>query len=273
MTTNILNTYVRNYHINRIIGTGGFGTVYHATDKQSNHDVAIKAINVEYAKQAQFIQQFELEACILAQLHHKHIVSFYDFWSDADGAYLVMDWIGSTHLHQYRKQNNLSIPEIIRLINQLASALSYVHNHSIVHRDVKPLNILIDKSNNVFLIDFGIAVDLKIQTAQDVPSFILGSPAYLAPEQIVGNEITIQGDIYSLGIILYELLTNERPFQADSAKKILQMQILNPLPSLRRSRPDLPPEVDFIIWKATAKRPEQRYKSALDMDISTNTFE
>lgn len=265
MTGKKLNSYVGKYKLNTVIGVGGFGMIYHVTDKECNRDVALKVINAEHAKHREFVQQFELEAYILAQLDHKHIVSFYDFWTDTDGAYLVMDWIEGQDLYQYCKRNSLSLPDIVRIINQLASALNYIHEQNIVHRDVKPSNIVLDKDKNAYLVDFGIAVDLKTQTTQDIPSFILGSPAYLAPEQIAETQITPQGDIYSLGIILYELLTNRRPFQANSAKEILQMQMLNPLPSLRGFCPDLPPKLDLVIWQATAKRPEYRYQNVLEM--------
>lgn len=263
METYKQGTRIQNYRLNCVLGAGGFGTIYHATDENNQREVAIKIIHSNYAQKKQFIDQFELEAQILTQLGHEHIVSFYDYGCFSDGAYLAMEWIQGDNLHIYLKENTLDYADVIHLFNQLASALDYIHSHSIVHRDIKPSNILIDNHKNVFLVDFGIAVDLKVQTEVDIPSFILGSPGYLAPEQIVNNHITPQGDIYSLGIILYELLAHEHPFQADSTQKILQMQLLNPLPSLRMICPDLPVNVDLILWKATAKQPEERYTDAL----------
>ena len=257
-------TYIQHYRLNHVIGAGGFGTIYHATDERYNCDVAVKLINADSANQTKFIQQFEMEAQILAQLDHEHIVSFYDYANTPDGAYLVMDWIDGESLCHYLKHNQLTLSEILRLIKQLASALNYIHQHGIVHRDIKPSNILIDKHQNLILVDFGIAVDLKLGEP-DTPSFILGSPAYLAPEQIVSNQIIPQGDIYSLGIILYELLTQDHPFRADSVKEILEMQVLNPMPSIRGFRPDLPTSVDMVIWKATAKRPENRYNTVMEL--------
>jgi WD40 repeat protein/serine/threonine protein kinase len=259
---------VRGYRLDITIGSGGFGTVYHAYQEVLNREVAVKVINEKYANQAQFIRQFEAEARIIARLEHLHIVSLYDYWREPSGAYLVMRWLKGGSLRGILKQSQLTIPQTVRMLNQVASSLSFAHSQNVIHRDIKPENILLDDLGNVFLTDFGIAVDLRNQENLDVEHISFGSPDYVAPEQLTEHLITPQADIYSLGIMLYELLARERPFKGDTAKEIMKMQLNNPVPSLRLARPDLPPEIDTVIWQATAKRPSSRYDNVLELAVA-----
>jgi WD40 repeat protein/serine/threonine protein kinase len=259
---------VRGYRLDITIGSGGFGTVYHAYQEVLNREVAVKVINEKYANQAQFIRQFEAEARIIARLEHLHIVSLYDYWREPSGAYLVMRWLKGGSLRSILRQSQLTIPQTVRMLNQVASSLSFAHSQNVIHRDIKPENILLDDLGNVFLTDFGIAVDLRNQENLDVEHISFGSPDYVAPEQLTEHLITPQADIYSLGIMLYELLARERPFRGESAKEIMKMQLNNPVPSLRLARPDLPPEIDTVIWQATAKRPSSRYDNVLELAVA-----
>jgi WD40 repeat protein/serine/threonine protein kinase len=266
--SNLHGQTVRGYRLNEIAGAGGFGTVYHAQQEVLNREVAVKVINEKYVNKPQFIRQFEAEARIIARLEHLHIVTLYDYWRDPTGAYLIMRWLKGGSLRDYLKRNKMTLPQIVRLLNQIASALAFGHQLNVIHRDIKPENILLDGNGNAFLTDFGIAVDLRNQENLDIENISFGSPDYVAPEQLTEKLITPKVDIYSLGIMLYELLAYERPFRADTAKEIMQMQLRNPVPSLRLTRPDLPTEIDTIIWQATAKRPASRYDSVLELAVA-----
>ena len=262
------NKVVRGYRMDVTIGSGGFGTVYHAFQEVLQREVAVKVIKDKYVNDPQFVRQFEAEARIIARMEHFNIVTLYDYWRDPGGAYLVMRWLRGGSLRSYLKQTRLDIPQIVRIVNQTAAALSFAHQHNVIHRDIKPENILLDNEGNAFLTDFGIAVDLRNQDNTDIENISFGSPDYVAPEQLKDRIITPRSDIYSLGIMLYELLASERPFVSDDAREIMKMQLYNPVPSLRLKRPDLPPEIDTVIWQSTAKNPAHRYDNVLELAIA-----
>lgn len=259
---------IRGYEMRKAVGSGGFGTVYHAFQEILEREVAVKVINEKFVNQPQFIRQFEAEARIIARLEHLHIVTLYDYWRDPNGAYLVMRWLRGGSLRQRLKQHRFTLPEIVTLLNQISSALAFAHNQNVIHRDIKPENIMMDDQGNAFLTDFGIAVDLHSDGQISMENISFGSPEYIAPEQLVERRITPQVDIYSLGIMLFELLTHQRPFAAETAKEIVRMQLNKPIPSLKEFRPDLPGELDTIIWQATAKRPEFRYDNVMKLAVA-----
>ena len=266
--SNLHGQIVRGYRLEDVAGSGGFGTVYRAKQEVLNREVAVKVINEKYVNKPQFIRQFEAEARIIARLEHSNIVALYDYWRDPSGAYLIMRWLKGGSLRQYLKRQQMTIPQIVRLLSQIASALAFGHQLNVIHRDIKPENILLDQTGNAFLTDFGIAVDLQNQENLDIENISFGSPDYVAPEQLTEKLITPKADIYSLGIMLYELLAHERPFRADTAKEVMQMQLRNPVPSLRLTRPDLPTEIDTIIWQATSKKPHARYDNILELAVA-----
>ncbi len=268
MSNNFNNKTVKGYRLDVPIGSGGFGTVYHAYQEVLNREVAVKVIKEKYVNDPQFVRQFEAEARIIGRLEHFNIVTLYDYWRDPSGAYLVMRWLRGGSLRGYLKQSKLTIPQVVRVLNQIASALSFAHQHNVIHRDIKPENILLDSDGNAFLTDFGIAVDLRNQDNTSMENISFGSPDYVAPEQLREKVITPRSDIYSLGIMLYELLAHERPFVGDDPKEIMKMQLYNPVPSLRLKRPDLPTEIDTIIWQSTAKSPSHRYESILELAVA-----
>ncbi|MDQ7037535.1 MAG: serine/threonine-protein kinase, partial [Anaerolineae bacterium] len=202
-------------------------------------------------------------------MEHPHIVPLYDYWREPDGAYLIMRWLQGGSLRDQMRQERFAPAMIVKFLNQIASALALAHERGIIHRDIKPENILLDEQGNAYLTDFGIAVNLDDE--DDIVSsenMSYGSPEYVAPEQLIEKKVSPQSDIYSLGIMLYELLANARPFSGASTQEIVRMQVRNPVPSLKLSRPDLPPEIDTIIWQATAKKPAARYDDVLDLALA-----
>ncbi|PJF20968.1 MAG: hypothetical protein CUN56_13480, partial [Phototrophicales bacterium] len=258
---------IKGYELRRLIGEGGFGAVYNAFQPIVEREVAIKIIRAEYVNNPDFIRRFEIEARTVARLEHLHIVPLYDYWRDPNGAYLVMRWLrGGSLRNLLRREGKLPLNLVIKIIQQIGSALVLAHRQGVVHRDIKPENILMDEAKNAYLTDFGIAVDLADDSdlMRDLMSF--GSPAYISPEQITGRMITPLADIYSLGILIYELLTGEIPFQANTTTTtLIKSHINDPVPSIQSKRPDLPALLDSVIWQATAKTPSARYSSVLEL--------
>ena len=206
---------IRGYALLERLGAGGFGVVYRAEQPGIGRAVAIKIILPQYANLPEFIRRFESEAQIIARLEHPHIVPLHDFWREPGGAYLVMRYVPGGTLLSMLQRGPLLLDTCAGLLEQIGAALGVAHRAGIVHRDLKPSNILLDNDGNAYLADFGIAKDLGNADLADhtQPGAILGSPAYLSPEQIRDEPITPRCDIYSLGIILYELLAGAKPFQ------------------------------------------------------------
>ncbi len=255
------------YKIEEMIGTGGFGAVYRARQEAVDREVAIKIIWPAFASHPNFIRKFETEAQLVAGLEHPYIVPLYDYWRDPNGAYIVMRYLRGGALRQAMDLQAWTLNGILRLVGQVCAALALAHRYGVVHRDIKPENILLDEENNAYLADFGIAQILSNAQEEGEEFFSsMGSPAYAAPEQIVGGITSPQSDIYGLGIIVYELLTGEHPFpELDrlSSTQLMQMRATSPVPSLRKLRPDLPQRMDEIIQRATAVDPGSRFTDIL----------
>jgi WD40 repeat protein/DNA-binding XRE family transcriptional regulator len=251
----------RGYQLREPIGAGGFGAVYRAEQPGVGREVAVKVILPVYANHPEFIRRFEAEAQIVARLEHPHIVPLYDFWREPNSACLVMRYMRGGSLHAALSGGPLPLDICTRTLDQLAAALAVAHRAGVVHRDLKPANVLLDEDGNAYLADFGIAKDLD-RPDPDVatqPGAILGSPAYLSPEQIKDEPVTPRTDIYSLGVLLYEILTGKQPFVDSPPAELLQKQLHELLPPLQACRPDLPEALDAIIQRATAKDPAERY--------------
>jgi len=257
--------FIRGYEILNTIGKGGFGRVLHAYQRVVTREVAIKVIDERYSNDVNFIRRFENEAQMIARLEHPHIVSLYDYWRDPSGAYLVMPFYqGGSLRDALIKQRRWSLSELMQILDQLANALTFAHTQGVVHRDIKPENIMLDTMGNVFLADFGIAIDLL--HGDDIEEKLrYGSPAYLAPEQVVKKEVSPSADIYGIGILLFELLTGKIPFTGKTTAVLLEQTIHSPLPSVLSIRPDLPPQIDQVLWRATAKTPRARYDNIRQM--------
>src|SRR5215510_13816968 len=207
---NLAARVIKGYELREQVGAGGFGAVYRAFQPAVGREVAVKVILPQHANQPDFVRRFEVEAQLVARLEHPHIVPLYDYWRDPDGAYLVMRWLPN-NLRQAIQRGPWSAEAATRLLEQLAPALTVAHREGIVHRDIKPDNILLDEDDNAYLADFGIAKNLNVGSITEEGALI-GSPAYITPEQIKGEPITPRADIYSLGLVLYEMLANEKPF-------------------------------------------------------------
>lgn len=261
---------IRGYSLDEKIGEGGFGVVYRAWQPVVERNVVIKAILPSFANQPDFIRRFEVEAHLVARLEHPYIVPLYDYWREPAGAFLVMRWLRGGSLRDSLKSDGAWDPlTCARLLNQIAAALSVAHRNHVIHQDLKPANILLDEDGNGYLTDFGIAQDLgggvnlaQVEGRDDV---IHGSPAYMAPEQITRDPITARSDVYSLGIVLFEVLTGRNPFDGADMIEILHRQTSLPLPALQDFNQSLPDALNIVIWKATAKDPDTRYSDVMSM--------
>ncbi len=255
---------VRGYELLERIGDGAFGVVYRALQPQVGREVAIKSIHSELANDPGFIRRFEREAQLVARLEHPHVVPLYDYWRDADGAYLVMRFLRGGSLRQrIEKDGGLSAQETSSVLDQIAEALSAAHRQGIIHRDVKPENVLLDEEGRAYLSDFGIAMDSSDPHA--TASVTIGTHAYWSPEQIGGGPITPQTDVYSLGIVLYESLVGRHPFPDGSFADLVQRHLHDGLTSVRTARPELSPAIDEVIATATKKDPADRYADVVVM--------
>ena len=255
---------IRGYEIQERIGAGGFGVVYRAYQPAIERQVAIKVILPKYANRTEFIRRFEAEAQLVARLEHLHIIPLYDYWREPDGAYLVMRWLRGGSLRQSIERDGPWEPEeTARLLDQIASALMTAHRHHVVHRDVKPENILLDEERNAYLSDFGIAKHLLHDSDPESEQGFTGSPAYLAPEQVQGQAAGPSSDLYSLGVVAYEVLTGQHPFPGVTPVEQMLKHLSDPLPPLLSQRPDLPPGLEEVIRQATAKDPAARYPDVL----------
>ena len=256
---------IKSYDIGEPLGKGGYGVVYRARQDAVFREVAIKVINPEHANQPNFIRRFESEAQVVARLEHPHIVPLYDFWREPDSAYLVMRYLRGGSLRDIiDERGKLHTDVASKVLEQVGSALTFAHRNGVVHRDVNPGNILLDEDGNAYLSDFGIA---KEEGADDGigDGAIVGTMAYLAPEQIRGVEAGRQSDVYALGITLFEMLSGLRPFANLTLATLVYKHLNEPLPLIDHDALNLPPAFNSIIQHATAKDPEERYPDALTL--------
>lgn len=253
------------YEVLRGIGEGGMSKVYLAHDIILDRDVAIKVLNYDFANEQMLKKRFQREALSATSLTHPHIVNIFDVGEDEELHYLVMEYIEGQTLKKYIQMNGpLQVNEAVRIMRQLVSAIANAHHNGIVHRDIKPQNILMDAEGNVKITDFGIAMALSA-TAHTKTNSVIGTVHYLSPEQARGGMATKKSDIYSLGIVFYELLTGELPFSAETAVAIALKHLQEETPSVRLAFPGIPQSVENVILKATAKDAAYRYRSADEM--------
>ncbi|MEO1439145.1 MAG: protein kinase [Chloroflexota bacterium] len=257
---------IRGYDIGERIGSGGYGEVYRARQVSVDREVAIKIILPEYANDPRFRADFEAEARLVAQLEHADIVPLIDYWQDETGAYLVMRYIrGGSLKDMIDRQGQLPLMRTIRLIEQVANALAFAHDTGVVHRDLKPANILIDQRGNAYLTDFGIAKQLTSDGDSGGSGSAKGTFAYMSPEQIQGEKVSPQTDIYALGVMLYEMLAGQHPFHETPVGALLIKHMQEPLPNIHDIRDDLPADINNVIQRATSKAPADRYESVFDV--------
>jgi serine/threonine protein kinase/WD40 repeat protein/DNA-binding winged helix-turn-helix (wHTH) protein len=258
---------LRGYRLLERVGVGGYGAVWRAIQPEVGRDVAIKSIHPHLANDPAFIRRFEAEAQLVARLEHPHVVPLYDYWREPGGAYLVMRFLRGGSLADALTQDPLQVERVTRLVDQVGSALAAAHRQGVIHRDVKPSNILLDEEGNTYLADFGIAKDLAA-SERTAPGIVGASLLYAAPEQIRGEAVTPRTDLYALGIVLYEALVGEHPFADAPDMAVIERHLRDPLPRAADRRTDLPAGVDEVIATATTKDPELRFPDAESMAVA-----
>jgi serine/threonine protein kinase/ABC-type glycerol-3-phosphate transport system substrate-binding protein len=255
---------LRGYRLLNQVGEGAFGVVYRATQPQIGREVAIKAVHPELANHPDFVRRFEHEAQIVARLEHPHIVPLYDYWREPDGAFLVMRFLRGGSVEELLEAGPLEASRVVSILEQIASALAAAHRQGVVHRDVKPGNILLDEEGNAYLTDFGVALDAG-SPERSSGTMMRGTPAYLSPEQIRLDPASPRSDIYALGIVIYEMLTGKHPFPETSLTALLDRHVRDALPSVREVRPQLLRGVDDVIARSTAKDASQRFSDVVEV--------
>ncbi|WP_240375256.1 Stk1 family PASTA domain-containing Ser/Thr kinase [Bacillus piscicola] len=259
------------YDIEKKIGGGGMAHVYKANDLILERAVAVKVLQPQYNTDDEFIRRFYREAQAATSLAHPHIVNIYDVGEEQQLYYIVMEYIdGDTLKGKIQKEGPLPLAEAAGLMDQVLGAISHAHANQIIHRDIKPHNILLNKSGEAKVTDFGIARAASAATITHTNS-VMGSVHYLSPEQAKGGIVTAQSDIYSLGVVLYEMVTGALPYTGDSAVSIALKHLQEPLPLPSEKRPELPQSFENVILKATVKDPQLRYKSVADMQRDLKT--
>lgn len=252
------------YQILEKVGSGGMAEVYRAFDTTLNRTVAVKVLHSQYAQEENFVTRFRQEAQAAANLNHPNIVNVYDWGAEGETYYIVMEYLVGRNLKEIiETQAPLPLSLIIDISRQVASALSFAHRRNIIHRDVKPHNIIITDDGEVKVTDFGIARSGTSTLTQT--GSILGTAHYLSPEQAQGGEIGVASDLYSLGVVLYEMATGKVPFEGESPVAVALKQVHKaPLPP-RQLNPDLPASLESVILRAMSKHPEDRYRSAEEL--------
>ena len=253
------------YEIIRVIGEGGMANVYLANDTILNRKVAVKVLRGDLANDEKFVRRFQREALSASSLNHPNIVEMYDVGEDDGNFYIVMEYVDGKNLKQLiKRRTKLSLTEVVDIMKQLTDGIAHAHDSFIIHRDIKPQNMLILDNGLVKITDFGIAVALN-STQLTQTNSVLGSVHYLPPEQAAGKGATFKSDIYSLGIMMYELITGKLPFRGENAVEIALKQMKEPIPSIREDNNEIPQAVENIVLKACAKNPKNRYDTAREM--------
>lgn len=256
---------VGRYQIIRELGRGGMAVVYRAYDPQVERPVAIKVMAAHSLHNEESRKRFEREARVIGSLQHPAIVPLYDFGEENGQPYLVMSLMRGGSLSDHLRRGLFSLDEAARLILRLAPALDLAHERGIVHRDLKPDNILFDQQDNPYITDFGIAKLFNSTSELSQSGIVIGSVAYMSPEQATGKDIDGRSDIYSLGVILFQILTGRRPFESNNSLGFMYQHLNDPVPSICTIRNDLPLGCEVVIARAMAKNPNHRYATASEM--------
>ena len=265
---NLIGHSIGRYHILEQLGEGGMAVVYKAYDTHLECEVAVKVIRTENLPQSgveRALKRFEREAKAVAKLNHPNIVKVTDYGETDDKPYLVMPYLpGGTLKELIKQRGRIPWQEAVRTLAPITEALGYAHEHHVIHRDIKPSNILLTDKGIPMLTDFGVAKIIEEEATQDLTgtAATIGTPEYMAPEQITSKNVDGRADIYSLGIVLYEMITGRRPFEADTPMAVLFKHASDPLPRPSQYVKDLPPNIENLLIKSLAKKPEDRYQSA-----------
>jgi eukaryotic-like serine/threonine-protein kinase len=253
------------FRLEEQVGSGGMSSVYRAFDPTLERHVAIKLMHRDISNDADQLERFRREARAVAQLNHPHVVTVIDAGEDDGNPFIVFEYVeGETLKDRIRRQGRLPVAEAVAYAVEIARALECAHSHMLVHRDVKPQNVLIDPDGRAKVTDFGIARSLEAQ-GLTATGRVLGTTDYVSPEQALGHDVTAQSDIYSLGIVLYEMLTGEAPFQADTQVAVAMKHVREPLPDVQRRRPEISAALASVVERATAKETKNRYADVAEM--------
>jgi serine/threonine protein kinase/tetratricopeptide (TPR) repeat protein len=266
----VIGTKLGSYEIIEEIGKGGMATVYRAYQPTIGRHVAVKVIKKSIVEDEVAMGRFRREARLVARLEHPHLLPIYDFDGSHDPPYIVMRYLEGGTLKDVLRRGSVPFEEIGYLLRQIAAALDYAHRQGIVHRDIKPSNIMIDREGNAFVADFGIArpyARSKASTGQDLTQSgsLIGTPDYMAPEQAMGKELDHRADIYSLGVILFEMLTGQLPYQSNSPMGVAIQHIEEPVPSACALNASLPSRTDKVLRRALSKDPSERYQTVSEL--------
>ncbi len=252
------------YEITGEIGAGGMATVYKAVQKSLDRLVAIKELKKAYHADDQIVRRFERESRVAASLQHENIVHIYDYWKKPHYA-IVMEYVdGTTLANVIEKTGALPVDVGIMIAVQVSNALDYAHMRGFVHRDIKPSNIMIKRNGEVKLMDFGIAQSRSLE-ALTLPGMLIGTPAYMSPEQILGQQLDVRSDIFSFGIVLYEMFTGAKPFSDDNTRSVTARILKDKFLPPRRVNAEIPWRLQRIIKKCLKKKPPRRYTSMMEV--------
>jgi formylglycine-generating enzyme required for sulfatase activity len=260
------------YRIDALLGQGGMSAVYKGIDPNLRRTVAIKLIHAHLATDREFVRRFEEEAAAVAGLRHPHIIQVFDFNHDEGTYFMVLEFVEGETLFNRLQRLHITgqrIPpdEVLSLMSTICEAVQYAHERGLVHRDLKPANVMLTPSGQPILMDFGVAKIVGM-TRHTATGAVVGTPTYISPEQVRGQDIDHRADIYALGVMLFEMVTGRVPFDADTALSLMLKHINDPVPDARAFNPDVPARLVAIIQKALAKQPEERYQSARDLGLA-----
>jgi hypothetical protein len=260
------------YKIEDMLGQGGMSAVYRATDPNLRRTVAIKLIHSHLATDREFVRRFEEEAAAVAGLRHANIVQVFDFNHEEDHYYMVLEFVTGLSLQEklralHEAGQRLTISEVVRIMTTLCEAVQYAHERGLIHRDIKPANVMLNSAGQPILMDFGVA---KIMGGKNFTATgaVIGTPAYIAPELVRGQRPDVRADIYSLGIILFEMLAGQLPFDADSAMSLMMKHLTEPVPALHDLAPKVPRPLVAVVERALEKDPDARFQTAAELSAA-----
>jgi serine/threonine-protein kinase len=250
------------YELEELVGTGGMSSVYKARDRLLERNVALKVLHPHYSDDAEYVERFRREARSVAQLSHPHIVTVIDRGEDGGQQFIVFEFIDGENLKQLiGRIGPLPVRRAVELALEIADALAFAHDHGLVHRDVKPQNVLLTPDGDAKVTDFGIARSLDVEQGVTQTGTVLGTSNYLSPEQASGQPVTPATDVYSLGVVIFELLTGEVPFPGENFVAVAMKHINEPPPDLTEKRPDVPLRLVAAVERALEKDPSRRFQS------------
>jgi serine/threonine-protein kinase len=255
------------YRVDSVLGEGGMGCVYLARDAELDRPVAIKVLDERYARDPEFYERFLREARLAARLSHPNVVRVYDTSPEGERPFIVMEYVdGWTLAEELRRQDRLAPAEAVGVVRQVCAGLQHAHEEGLVHRDVKPANLLLRRDGVVKIVDFGIARAAEATRLTEIGT-ILGTAAYLAPEQAAGQEVTAAADVYSVGVVLYELLTGRTPYAATSLPALVAAQQAGEVEPARALAPAVSPELEAVVLACLARDPAARPESAAELSV------